>query len=364
MRTGIEQWLLKIWYTQSQPPWYLRMLVPLYRAGFKFDHRSPDSRLVAGTPAAAARHSGSAYVPLIVVGNITVGGSGKTPLVIALSKFASAMQLSVGIATTGYGRRSKETFHVQADSDPALCGDEPVLLAIRSGAQVVVAKRRTDAVEALKAMSVDVIISDDGLQSPDLVGDLEICVVDGARGLGNGHLLPAGPLREPHERLGKIDCIVSNGPGNSLPFDTHLMTLNGTMLISLNGSETVPVVGFFKQQQGKLVNVVAGIGNPARFFDSVRLLSLVSGPEPEPASAPAPGIDWHEYPFGDHHAYQSSDFATINGSGAIVMTEKDAVKCRKLGLENAWYLPVNADLSPAFEDWFCQQLLELKMDKI
>ena len=371
MRTGIEQWLLNIWYSRSVSPWYLRMLVPLYRAAYAFDHRK--SNLSTSSGSDCVPPNGPDHVPVVVVGNITVGGSGKTPLVIALSHLASSMQLSVGIATTGYGRQSKASLQVHADSDPRMCGDEPVLMANRTNAKVVVARRRADAIKALEAMPVDVIFSDDGLQSPVLKSDLEICVIDGARGLGNGLLLPAGPLREPIERLQKVDCIVINGKKLSskteiqavqvqgcrslLPDGSHLMTLKGTMLHALNGSEAVSIADFFKQQEGKLVNVVAGIGNPERFFSSIRQLS--SGPEPKERSA----IDWCDHVFADHHDYQTSDFAAMNGSGAIVMTEKDAVKCRKLGLENAWYLPVDAALSTAFEDWFRQQLSQLNMGK-
>lgn len=348
MRTGVEQWLLDIWYQRPRPPWYLRMLVPAYRAGFAFDHKNSRNK-VASTTAGAA---------VIVVGNITVGGSGKTPLVLALSQLAHDMQLRVGIATTGYGRQSDQTLTVQADSDPSICGDEPVLLSTRTHAAVVVAKRRADAIAELNKMGVDLIISDDGLQTAGLRRDLEICVVDGARGLGNGHLLPAGPLRESKQRLQEVDCIVSNGAWNgvTLPVEPYVMRLAGTTLHSLDGAQVLPVSAFIQQQQGRTVHAVAAIGHPERFFKSLREL------ETDSAESAAGKIAWQEHKFADHHAYTFSDFDDINGADLIVMTEKDAVKCRKMALKNAWYLPVEAQLSEAFLDWFRQQLLQLKVD--
>lgn len=349
MRTGLEQWLLGIWYTRPRPPWYLRMLVPAYRAGFAFDHRDSTTRNAPGAHGAA----------VIVVGNITVGGSGKTPLVIALARLAHEMQLSVGIATTGYGRQGDGTFHVLPSSDPLQCGDEPVLLSIRSHATVVVAKRRADAIAELNQSGVDLIISDDGMQTPGLQRDLEICVVDGARGLGNGQLLPAGPLRESVERLHDVDCIVTNGEwiGQPAGIDTHVMTLAGSIFHSLDGTRTLPAAAFFLQEQGNAVHGVAAIGNPERFFKALRQLEMDSA-NPAPAA-----VQWQEHRFADHHTYTLADFEGINGTGAIVMTEKDAVKCGKMELKNAWYLPVEAELTSSFTDWFRQQLLQIIAEK-
>lgn len=379
MRSGLEQWLMGIWYARPRPPWYLRMLVPAYRAGFAFDHRASKSKTASRSQAVSAPSSSAQsnshqannaqlnstqadcaqLAPVIVVGNITVGGSGKTPLVIALTRIAQEMQLTVGIATTGYGRHSDATFHVLPDSDPLVCGDEPVLLSIRTHASVVVARRRADAVAELNQLGVDLIISDDGLQTAGLQRDLEICVVDGARGLGNGYLLPAGPLREPIDRLRDVDCIVSNGKwiGQTLPFDTHLMTLAGSSFHCLDGSRALPAEAFFRQEQGGVVHGVAAIGNPERFFKSLRQMETDSGNQGMAV------IQWCEHRFADHHVYTLADFDRINGAGAVVMTEKDAVKCRKMGLQNAWYLPVEAELSGAFTDWFRQQLLHLKVEK-
>lgn len=380
MRNSIENWLQSIWYSDSSPPWYLRMLVPLYSAGFKFDHRqSRSNKSNSSNPNFSNRNSGNrdsgsdisspehleanSVAPLLVVGNITVGGSGKTPLVITLCKIALEMGLNVGVASTGYGRKSTETLTVQADSNPSECGDEPVLIAIRTGVPVVVARLREEAVAQLKQIELDLIISDDGLQSAGLQRDIEICVVDGARGLGNGYLLPAGPLREPASRLHEVDYVVSNGDWPSKPTDVNAgqMMLVGRMLYSIDGSEQVTLDEFFnrqaQQQTALSIHLFAGIGNPERFFKAVRQLNL--GTSGESASAP----NWHEHRFADHHAFKAEDFALVADGAPIVMTEKDAVKCRKLGLNNAWYLPVDGALDEQFVQWFCQQLKLLKQDK-
>jgi len=185
MRAETEQWLLRHWYGAHRPPWYLRALEPVYRAAFRRAQRSNDNH------AARLRRK----LPLIVVGNITAGGSGKTPMVMHLCRLAADMGLKPGIASTGYGRLGSDTRLVVADCDTRDCGDEPVLLAKRTGVPVMVAKRRADAVAALEQMDLDLVISDDGLQHSGLGAGIEVCVVDGARGLGNGHLLPAGPSR-------------------------------------------------------------------------------------------------------------------------------------------------------------------------
>ena len=217
MRAGIEKWLLQHWYGTHRPPWYLRILEPVYRLAFHRAQKRGNAR----------QDRCRSEIPLIVVGNVTVGGSGKTPLVIGLCQLAGDMNLKPGIACTGYGRQSNETLLVRADSDTRICGDEPVLLAIRTGTAVVVAKRRCDAIRKLNEMNLDVIFSDDGLQQADLDSDLKFCVVDGARGLGNGHLLPAGPLREPAERLNRVDSVITNGEWADKPdsVDINVMSL-------------------------------------------------------------------------------------------------------------------------------------------
>ena len=233
MRTIVENWLLKHWYDGGQPPWFLRALEPLYRFGFR---RSQN------VGPAKPQHD----IPLVVVGNITAGGTGKTPLIIGLCQLAQQAGFKPGIISTGYGRRSRDTIVVQADSDSTLCGDEPVLLVQRTGVPVVVAANRHDAVSRLAGLGVNLVLSDDGLQQADLHRDIEICVVDGVRGLGNGHLIPAGPLREPPERLAQVDYVFSNGewPAKPAGLEVDVMHLQASVVCALDGSKELPVAEF------------------------------------------------------------------------------------------------------------------------
>lgn len=340
MRASIEAHLLKHWYGTRRPPWYLRMLEPVYAAGYRRAQKNQKTNPDTKQPG----------LPLIVVGNITAGGSGKTPLVMALSQLLIDMNLKPGIASSGYGRQSRDTVVVQADSDTNLCGDEPVLLAKRSGAIVVVAARRADAVKKLHKMGVDLVISDDGLQQADLRHDMNICVVDGARGLGNGHLIPAGPLREPAERLATVDRVISNGkwPAKPAELAVDTMQLEATVVHSLDDTTTLTLAEFRNQHEGSPLHAVAAIGNPARFFKL-----LVRN-----------GIEAIPHVFADHHRYKKQDFASMSGATAIVMTEKDAVKCRGLGLQNAWYIPVDASLPQGFEHWFREKVQMLMKSRI
>ena len=335
MRAGIENWLLKHWYGTHRPPWYLRMLEPVYRTAHRQVQKKGDSR----------QDRCRSEIPLIVVGNVTAGGSGKTPLVIGLCQLASDMNLKPGIACTGYGRQSRGTLMVHADSDPRTCGDEPVLLAIRTGSPVVVAERRCDAIKKLNELSLDLIFSDDGLQQADLDSDMTFCVVDGVRGLGNGHLLPAGPLREPADRLNKVDSVVTNGVWAGKPddLDVTVMTLEADKVCSLDGSTVIPVDQFRQNHGGKIIHAIAGIGNPQRFFRTLEALAFEAIP--------------HHFP--DHHMFQRKDFDSLPPGSTIIMTEKDAVKCRSLGLENAWYLPVDTLLTNEFAADFKSRLLGL-----
>jgi tetraacyldisaccharide 4'-kinase len=339
IRTSIENHLIRHWYGSHSPPWYLRMLEPLYASAFQRAHQDQATR----------RKANKTSMPLIVVGNITVGGTGKTPLVIALSQLALDLDLKPGIASTGYGRKSKRTMVVTTDCEADDCGDEPVLMAERSGATVVVAAKRVDAVKKLQTMDVDLIISDDGLQRADLDPDIEICVVDGTRGLGNGHLLPAGPLRESATRLAEVNCVVSNGKWPTKP--EHLsvshMELQATVVRSLDGSSTYDLAEFRESHQGTNLHAVAAIGNPARFFDTLAEHQIT--------------VTTHR--FADHHRFTKQDFASMSSATGIIMTEKDAVKCRGLGLENAWYVAVDAMLPDQFEHWYSDKILRLTKDR-
>ncbi len=327
MRASIEKWLVSEWYGARVPRWYLRMLVPLYRGAF-LRHSEKTGQGVQAMY--------QACLPVIIVGNITVGGSGKTPLVIHLCQLASQLNLRPGIASTGYGRHGHETCLVQASSDARLCGDEPVMLATRTGAPVVVAKNRLDAVKTLENMDLDLIISDDGLQQIDLYRDAELCVIDGERGLGNTQLLPAGPLRETPDRLTSVDFVVSKGPWSKRPDNlvTNVMHLDATVIRSLNDDSEYPADQFAHSNTGKLYHAFAGIGHPEQFFMLLENLNI--------------RICRHAMP--DHHRYTIKDFRPLTDQSLIIMTEKDAVKCRSLGLKNAWYVPVASRVEGEFDD--------------
>jgi tetraacyldisaccharide 4'-kinase len=333
MRSGIENWLLKHWYGAGQPPWYLRVLVPLYRLAYRRSQRRGQSNSYRST------------TPLVVVGNVTAGGTGKTPLVIRLCEIAEEMGVKPGIASTGYGRQSRETLIVETGGDPRSYGDEPVLLSGRTGVPVVVSASRNEAVERLNEMGLDLIISDDGLQQAGLHRDMEICVVDGQRGTGNGFLIPAGPLREDPQRLRQVDYVVTNGQwkGRPVVLDVCLMQLRPETVRSVDGDVELSVEQFRQKHAGTVLHAIAGIGNPTRFFKMLGRIGFV--------------IETHI--FQDHHEYTKADFDSLPLDSTIIMTEKDAVKCRSLGLNDAWYVPVDAHLSEEFEGEFRDRVAEL-----
>ena len=340
MRTRIENWLLQHWYGSHKPPWYLRMLEPIYRYAYQRDQK----RQLAGLA------DNSSHCPLIVVGNITTGGSGKTPLVIHLCLLAKTLGLAVGIASTGYGRKNRDTVLVQANSDTRLCGDEPVMLAQRTGAQVVVAADRREAVQILMKRGVGLIISDDGLQHADLQADINICVVDGDRGLGNGHLIPAGPLREPADRLLSVDHVVSNGFWKDAPPSVIVneMRLKASLVRSLDDTTSHSLDEFRNLHHGRNIHAFAAIGNPERFFSMLQSM----------------GLQLEPHNFSDHHMFCLQDFASLPSGSVILMTEKDAVKCRSLGLSNAWYVPLETQLPDEFERILKTQIEKLTADQL
>ena len=267
-------------------------------------------------------------VPVIVVGNISVGGTGKTPLVLWLAERLRVVGYRPGIISRGYGGNSKRPRAVLADSDAALYGDEPVLFARASGCPVWTGKNRVATARALLAANpqCNVIISDDGLQHYRLARDVEIAVVDGTRGHGNGWLLPAGPLREPVTRLHSVDAVVVRGLApDSLMGSLHspfTMTLEPAKLRNLHDANRTLA---FKSLKGKRVHAVAGIGNPQQFFDTLTQLGIAHTP--------------HAY--ADHHAYSAADIA-FEACDAVVMTEKDAVKCERYASDDHWALQAEA----------------------
>lgn len=267
-----------------------------------------------------------APVPVVVVGNITVGGTGKTPLVVALVQRLQAEGWTPGVASRGYGRRDAGTARwVEADTAPEDGGDEPVLIARRTGARVRVDRDRVRAARALARAGCDIVVCDDGLQHARLRRDLEIEVIDGVRRYGNGRLLPAGPLREPAARSARCDFRVVNG--GQAGFGEWPMTLAPGDAVPLAGGKPLPLTAF----GGHRVHAVAGIGNPGRFFDMLR----------------GYGIGVVPHAFDDHHAYTAADLA-FGSQLVVLMTEKDAVKCAPLADRWCYSVPVQAHLPAAF----------------
>jgi tetraacyldisaccharide 4'-kinase len=305
------------WYADAPAPLLLRPLAALY------------ARIATRRRARLQQAAVRVALPVIVVGNIAVGGTGKTPMTIWLIERLRAWGWRPGVVSRGYGGRApRYPYAVTTASDPAHCGDEPLLIARRSGCPVVVDPDRVAAARALTARGdVDIIVADDGLQHYRLARDLEIGVVDGVRGLGNRALLPAGPLREPATRLQDLDLVVVNGAGWNEPLLRPLhMELQATRSLSMAGDATRPLQDFRAQP----VHAVAGIGHPPRFFATLR----------------AAGIDVREHPFADHHRFTAADL-DFGDALPVLMTEKDAVKCAPFAQPRWWAVPVDAVLSAA-----------------
>ena len=270
----------------------------------------------------------SVATPVIVVGNISVGGTGKTPLVIWLIAFLKRQGYHPGIISRGYGgHASNWPQQVRPDSDPYMVGDEPVLLAQRCDCPVAVGPDRVATAQALLEHSqCDIIVSDDGLQHYALARDIEFVVIDGIRRFGNNRCLPSGPLREPVSRLGEADFLVVNGLASRGEFT---MELTGTRLVNmLDNRQTRELSDWV----GQRVHAVAGIGNPKRFFTALSRA----------------GLDLETHAFRDHCAYSQADL-DFAGDSPVVMTEKDKVKCLRFASRDYWYLPVEAQIDERLE---------------
>jgi tetraacyldisaccharide 4'-kinase len=264
-------------------------------------------------------------VPVVVVGNVTVGGSGKTPLTIALARALEARGWRPGIVSRGYGGADDAPCAVEAGSTPDEVGDEPILLA-RTGLPVWIGRDRPAAARALLAAhrECNVLIADDGLQHYAMARAFEVAVVDASRGLGNGCMLPAGPLREPASRLGEVDAVVhlADRPAERVSPRESTMSLAGDSFVRVGAPAIAASAASFRKAG---VHAIAGIGNPGRFFGHLRSL----------------GIDARPHAFPDHHRFTPADLA-LAGAAAILMTEKDAVKCVAFADDRCWALPVRA----------------------
>jgi len=309
--------LQRIWYDREPVPFWLAALVPVYRllrAAHLALYRS------------GLRTVSRVDVPVVVVGNLTAGGSGKTPLVIALVEALRARGFRPAIVSRGYGGSQRAATVLEDAPDPRRYGDEASLMRRRTGAMVAVGRNRARAVALLAQRGANVVIADDGLQNPGLARDIEICVIDGQRRFGNERLLPAGPLREPLDRLDRVDFRVCNGARaekGEVP-----MRLEGAMAVAVAGPPAARPLSSFS---GTRVHAVAAIGNPERFFTGLQVR----------------GIDVITHPFADHHVFSAADLA-FNDGLPVLMTEKDAIKCIGFAGANVWCVPVSAELPSGF----------------
>jgi tetraacyldisaccharide 4'-kinase len=323
--------LLHAWYNGHPALALLRPLESLYR------------RVVEGKRARFLAGQGDIYrapVPVVVVGNITVGGTGKTPLILWMIEHCQRRGLRVGVVSRGYGARPPSLpWRVMAEQSAEQAGDEPLLIVQRTSVPLVIDPDRGRAVRALlDAEPLDLILSDDGMQHYRLARDLELVLIDAARGLGNQRCLPAGPLREPVQRLRSVDALLYNGAEADCD-DGYGFVLKPAALVNLRSGQRQPL-DFFSA--GQALHAVAGIGNPQRFFNTLE------------------GLHWRPvtHAFADHAVF-SAQALSFSPVLPLVMTEKDAVKCRAFAADDWWYLAVDAVPSDAFVTWFDSQLLRL-----
>src|SRR5918992_76935 len=326
---------MRFWYRRGAVAWLL------WPASLLFGLAVGVRRFLYRIRVLKSAHPG---IPVLVVGNLTVGGTGKTPLVLWVAELLKSKGWSPAIISRGYGARAtskdEEPRAATVGSDAAEVGDEPILLARRSGCPVWIGADRVAVAAALRAQqqAVDVLVLDDGLQHYRMRRDVEIAVVD-ARGFGNGFLLPAGPLREPRARLRNVDAVVSHASA----VQGYAMELQGDVVHRMtNARERQPLKSF----AGQKVHAVAGIGDPNRFF-----IHLGKA-----------GIKVVPHPFPDHHRFSPHELE-FGDEAPVMLTEKDAVKLRSVARPNWWVLPVSAKVDPAFGAWLLGKLDEWRRSK-
>lgn len=310
-RGRLARWIVRQWRAPSlagrlllaPPAAVFRVLVGLRRGAYRL----------------GLRRSRRLPVAVIVVGNLTVGGGGKTPLVVHLVGALRAAGFRPGVVSRGYGGAGGAPRRVDGDSDPAVAGDEPVLIARRCGCPVAVGAGRA-AAGALLLGACDVLVADDGLQHYRLARDIEIAVVDGEYGLGNGRLLPAGPLREPASRLRSVDFVAVRDGERAGAWRYRVVP--GAARRVDGGPGEQPLSAW----HGHRVHAVAGIGVPERFFGQL-----------EDA-----GLAVERHGFDDHHRFSAADLA-FGDAAPILMTEKDAVKCRRIAHAGMWLVPAQVE---------------------
>jgi len=319
----------RYWFDGSRPPLHARVLARVYGAASRLRRKFVRPRKVSK--------------PVLVIGNLIAGGSGKTPLTIAVVARLQAAGWTPGVASRGYGRDEAGTPRwVEPVTDPKLAGDEPVLIAARTGAKVRVDTDRVAAAKALIAAGCDIVVCDDGLQHYRLRRDVEIEVIDGARRYGNGLLIPAGPMRELATRSADCDFRVLN-TGSATDVDAGFgewpMRLETGQALPLLGGRALPLSRF----AGQRVHAVAGIGDPERFFATLR----------------SHGIAIVPHAFADHHRYTEEDLR-FGSDLPVLMTEKDAVKCMRFAGERHYSVPVSGELPEAFWIALLDRLAKLR----
>lgn len=332
-RTQKERELNQIWYGDQSPPIHYYLLSGVFalfawirRLMFKLGIRKVETL----------------SVPVIVVGNIHVGGTGKTPFVFWLWQQLSLKGYKVGVISRGTGRKKAQLVEVQPDSLISETGDEPLLLRQRGVKPIYVGSDRPLAAQKLlNEHEVDFLIADDGLQHYALGRQMEIVLLDGLRGFRNKHLLPRGPLREPARRLKHVDHVIVNSA--HLPdVVSQLMTLRAEALYQINQPE---IKVSLDQLQNQPVHAVAGIGHPERFFISLERL----------------GFTIIRHAFSDHHPFSAEDLV-FDDKQPIIMTEKDAVKCASFASDQVYALPIFASMSAAFTDCLMEEIFQLTVD--
>jgi tetraacyldisaccharide 4'-kinase len=327
MSKRLRRWLEDSWYQDLYVSSAFMPLSMLYDDAMRFRRFCYRKNLLRKT---------RLPVPVIVVGNLTVGGTGKTPLVVFLAELLQKQGYQPGIITRGYGGNSQHWPQVvTADSSTNQVGDEAVLLAIRSGCPVVAGPERgVDGQRLIDQFGCDVILCDDGLQHYALERDIEIVVIDGERRFGNGYTLPCGPLREPANRINSVDFVVVNG--ETTQEHEFYMAVDGNAAVNLVTREEKKLHDFQTE-----CHALAGIGNPKRFFDLLKREKL----------------NIKEQAFPDHYRYRAKDIQ-FKDTLPVLMTEKDAVKCKDFADERHWFVPVKAFVQQQFTDQLLNQLKE------
>jgi len=283
---------------------------------------------------------------VIVVGNISVGGNGKTPMVLWLIEQCQLLGFSVGVISRGYGGKAPHyPLVLDNNTTTAQAGDEAVMIYQRTGVAVAVGRDRIASGNELIKQGCDIIISDDGLQHYRLARDIELVIIDGKRGFGNGLLIPAGPLREGLWRLNSVDQLIINGKRENKAI-TLLPALNMRLatesIVNIVTGECLTLDDFY--QQYAKVNAIAGIGSPQRFFDTLLSYRFTLN---------------QQQAFVDHYAYQAEDFNDFSATIPLLMTEKDAVKCQLFAKANWWYVPVDASFESEQTDSLLRQIIEI-----